>query len=74
MYPGLPSRLEKEMKQLYLTRVLGGDPTRLRVSLIDLPFASGAGMDVSDACFRISKSASKILRGESTWSSWEVLC
>ncbi|KAG8901124.1 Arp2/3 complex subunit, actin nucleation center [Tulasnella sp. 403] len=29
MYPGLPSRLEKEMKQLYLTRVLGGDPTRL---------------------------------------------
>ncbi|TFK21780.1 actin binding protein [Coprinopsis marcescibilis] len=29
MYPGLPSRLEKEMKQLYLTRVLNGDPTRL---------------------------------------------
>ena len=32
MYPGLPSRLEKEMKQLYLTRVLGGDPSRLNVS------------------------------------------
>lgn len=32
MYPGLPSRLEKEMKQLYLTRVLNGDPTRLNVS------------------------------------------
>ena len=31
MYPGLPSRLEKEMQQLYLTRVLGGDPTRLNV-------------------------------------------
>ncbi|QRW16812.1 actin [Rhizoctonia solani] len=30
MYPGLPSRLEKEMKQLYLTRVLGGDTSRLR--------------------------------------------
>ncbi|PAV19736.1 Actin actin [Pyrrhoderma noxium] len=29
MYPGLPSRLEKEMKQLYLTRVLGGDASRL---------------------------------------------
>ncbi|PFH50941.1 hypothetical protein AMATHDRAFT_60112 [Amanita thiersii Skay4041] len=29
MYPGLPSRLEKEMKQLYLTRVLNGDPSRL---------------------------------------------
>ncbi|KAG8753954.1 Arp2/3 complex subunit, actin nucleation center [Serendipita sp. 396] len=29
MYPGLPSRLEKEMKQLYLANVLNGDPTRL---------------------------------------------
>lgn len=31
MYPGLPSRLEKEMKQLYLTRILNGDPARLNV-------------------------------------------
>lgn len=31
MYPGLPSRLEKEMKQLYLTRVLAGDASRLQV-------------------------------------------
>jgi actin-related protein 2 len=31
MYPGLPSRLEKEMKQLYLTRVLQGDASRLKV-------------------------------------------
>ncbi|SOV01953.1 probable actin-like protein ACT2 [Ustilago sp. UG-2017a] len=30
MYPGLPSRLEKEMKQLYLTRVLDGDGSRLK--------------------------------------------
>jgi len=29
MYPGLPSRLEKEIKQLWLTRVLNGDPSRL---------------------------------------------
>ncbi|KAI9834309.1 MAG: Arp2/3 complex subunit, actin nucleation center [Phylliscum demangeonii] len=29
MYPGLPSRLEKEVKQLWLTRVLGGNPERL---------------------------------------------
>lgn len=34
MYPGLPSRLEKEMKQLYLTRVLNGDPSRLNVSVL----------------------------------------
>lgn len=32
MYPGLPSRLEKELKQLWLTRVLGGNPERLSVS------------------------------------------
>ncbi|CCH45201.1 Actin-71 [Wickerhamomyces ciferrii] len=29
MYPGLPSRLEKELKQLWLTRVLHNDPSRL---------------------------------------------
>jgi hypothetical protein len=34
MYPGLPSRLEKEMKQLYLTRVLNGDPERLNVRCV----------------------------------------
>ena len=37
MYPGLPSRLEKEMKQLYLTRVLNGDPTRLNVGFVPFP-------------------------------------
>jgi len=29
MYPGLPSRLEKEIKQLYLTRTLNNDISRL---------------------------------------------
>ena len=29
MYPGLPSRLERELKQLYLERVLKGDTDRL---------------------------------------------
>ena len=29
MYPGLPSRLEKEIKQLWLTKVLQGNPERL---------------------------------------------
>ena len=33
MYPGLPSRLEREIKQLYLERVLKGDTSRLSVSL-----------------------------------------
>lgn len=36
MYPGLPSRLEKEVKQLHLTRLLGGDPTRLNVCIFFL--------------------------------------
>jgi len=34
MYPGLPSRLEKEVKQLYLQKVLNGDTSRLSVSFI----------------------------------------
>uniref|UniRef100_A0AAV2KRG9 Actin-related protein 2 n=1 Tax=Knipowitschia caucasica TaxID=637954 RepID=A0AAV2KRG9_KNICA len=29
MYPGLPSRLEREIKQLYLERVLNGDTEKL---------------------------------------------
>lgn len=32
MYPGLPSRLEREIKQLYLERVLDGDTQKLSVS------------------------------------------
>jgi actin-related protein 2 len=32
MYPGLPSRLEKEVKQLYLTKTLKGDTSRMDVS------------------------------------------
>lgn len=31
MYPGLPSRLERELKQLYLERVLKGDTEKLSV-------------------------------------------
>lgn len=30
MFPGLPSRLEKEIKQLYLQRVLKGDGSKLQ--------------------------------------------
>jgi actin-related protein 2 len=40
MYPGLPSRLEKEMKQLYLTHVLKGDSSRLanfKINIDDPP-------------------------------------
>lgn len=33
MYPGLPSRLERELKQLYLERVLKGDVEKLSVGI-----------------------------------------
>ena len=36
MYPGLPSRLEKEIKQLWLTKVLQGNPERLNASTFHL--------------------------------------
>lgn len=34
MYPGLPSRLEREIKQLYLERVLRGDTEKLAVCVV----------------------------------------
>lgn len=34
MYPGLPSRLEREIKQLYLERVLKNDIDKLSVSFL----------------------------------------
>ena len=34
MYPGLPSRFEREIKQLYLERVLKGDTSKLTVSCL----------------------------------------
>ena len=40
MYPGLPSRLEREIKQLYLERVLKGDTSRLSVSNSQRCFAN----------------------------------
>jgi actin-related protein len=82
MYPGLPSRLEKEMKQLYLTRVLGSDPTRLNVKI---PFISfilhrpiswnySLNIALTYLLYRNSRSKLKILLDENTWSSWAVLC
>lgn len=38
MYPGLPSRLEREIKQLYLERVLKGDTTKLSVTQLSIVF------------------------------------
>lgn len=38
MYPGLPSRLERELKQLYLERVLKGDVDKLSVRFYTCSF------------------------------------
>lgn len=38
MYPGLPSRLEREIKQLYLERVLKNDTKKLSVGIFYYSF------------------------------------
>ena len=37
MYPGLPSRMEREIKQLYLENILKGDASRLQVCVLCAP-------------------------------------
>ncbi|VEL25635.1 unnamed protein product [Protopolystoma xenopodis] len=39
MYPGLPSRMEREIKQLFLQHVLNGETERLSVSFLFFLFA-----------------------------------
>ena len=72
MYPGLPSRLEKEMKQLYLTRVLNGDPSRLNVRSVYIQYQSLS--NANEPLCRNSRSASRTPHAGSTWSSSEVQC
>ena len=43
MYPGLPSRLEREIKQLYLEHVLDGDTQKLSVNTEPLKHTWGGG-------------------------------
>jgi actin-related protein 2 len=53
MYPGLPSRLEREIKQLYLERVLKGDTTKLSVSQCTITSEIGLAHG-KDICLIIS--------------------
>lgn len=84
MYPGLPSRLEKEMKQLYLNKVLHNDPERLSVSPLLLWSFPSSSIDGEQLLIsfslpshfttsRSSRFASRTRQGASTWSSWEEL-
>lgn len=72
MYPGLPSRLEKEMKQLYLTNVLNGDATRLNVSDL-LFFFRKKKRILMFYLYRNSKLELKILPDVSIWFTLVVL-
>lgn len=67
MYPGLPSRLEKEIKQLWLTKVLHGDPERLNVTASKTPFPQWMVLLVLTKSRRNSKSESKTRRAEGIW-------
>lgn len=50
MYPGLPSRLERELKQLYLERVLKGDVDKLSVRNQPSPIKRHVVLTVSKNC------------------------
>lgn len=50
MYPGLPSRLERELKQLYLERVLKGDVDKLSVRNQPSPIKWHVLLTVSQNC------------------------
>lgn len=66
MYPGLPSRLEKEIKQLWLTKVLHGDPERLNVIANKAP-PPHLVLLVLIKSHRNSKSGSKTRRAGGIW-------
>lgn len=70
MYPGLPSRLEKELKQLWLTKILGGDPERLSVRSAD--YVEKVNGWVLTGC-RNSRSVSRTRLDGDIWFSWVVL-
>ena len=64
MYPGLPSRFWKEIKQHHLTRLLNGDPSRLNVSHLIVSSWIRYSRSLPD---RDSRSRSKIHCVGNTW-------
>ena len=51
MYPGLPSRLERELKQLYLERVLRGEREKLSVSIfLVILISMGLPVNLVNSC------------------------
>lgn len=71
MYPGLPSRLEREIKQLYLERVLKNDNDKLSVCTT-VDEGHQISVLICRIHFRNSKFESKIRQAERIWFLWEV--
>lgn len=68
MYPGLPSRLEREIKQLYVERVLKNDTTTLSVIYLQLHFLGSFFQHLLMIfIFRNLKSVLKIRHYVKTW-------
>ena len=77
MYPGFASRMEREITQLYLERVLKGDTQRLSVLFFLYVVNSKCLMFISNCellLFRNLKSKLKILRDRNIWCFLEVRC
>lgn len=73
MYPGLPSRLEREIKQLYLERVLKNDIEKLSVSFNSFVLFQNL-ISIFLYSNRNSKSALKIPLEGRTWYSLAAQC
>jgi hypothetical protein len=67
MYPGLPSRLDRELKQLYLERVLKGNTDAFQVGYM-LMFHELL------IPYRNSNYASRHSHAVNTWCIWVVRC
>lgn len=77
MYPGLPSRLEREMKQLYLDRILKGDTSRLanfKIRIEVSSFASLVKRLEAALTYCSSSHPTRTRRAVSTWFSLAEQC
>lgn len=75
MYPGLPSRLEREIKQLYLERVLKNDIDKLSVSFVIYYLLKSNCSKINTLILnRNLKYELKIHQEERIWFLLEVQC
>merc|ERR1711935_466449 len=71
MYPGLPSRIEREMKQLYLERVLKGDVNRIskfKIRIEDPPRRKHLVFDGGAVLANIMKDSDSFWMSREEWA------